>query len=225
MANTVSLTTTVNTDDTATITDATTFTNPVRLDCAVFANVYKVSSLSVQTELDVDSNNSEPETDSTWTFDITTDGYYQMYYVAIPDFDNSATYAQYDAVYSVGVVYRSLQAGNTIEDLTNTTWWEVISDPASLAANEGAANESVNIDSAVYNDIIFNQVNELDGDKALAAAAECSGCGGGCDDCSEADKEYEFVHGQRAAAEIAELRQQFIAAEIYIRRLDEFLEA
>jgi hypothetical protein len=223
MANTISLSTIVNTDDTATISDGTTFTSPTRSGCAVFVKVYKVSNLSVQTSLAVTSNDDDPETDSSWSFDLAQDGYYQAYYSAIPNY-TASTYAIYDAVYSNGVVYRSKQSGNVTTDLTNTTWWEVISDPASLAANEGGVIESANIDSSVYNDIIFNKVNELDGDKAIAAAAECNGCGGKCSSCSEADEEYDFVHGQRAAAEIAEIRQQFIAAEIYIRRLDEFLD-
>jgi hypothetical protein len=219
---TVSLSTTVNTDDTATITDETTFTSPARSGVGVFVNVYKVSALSVQTAITVTSDDSDPETNSTWTFPIEEDGWYQAYYVAIPDYSGGTTYAQYAAVFdpSTDGVYRSKTAGNIGQALANTTYWEAISDPASLAANLDTATESENIDSLIYNKIILNQVTEYRGDKAIESAQEGSSA---VDEPIESTWYFSIADFNMEAALVAEMRQQFAAAERYTRRLDELV--
>jgi len=222
MANTVSLTTTVNTNDTATITDATTFSSPVRTGVGVFLQVYKVNYLSEKTELDTDPDTDDPETVTEWTFDINEDGWYLAYYVSIPDYDSGTTYDQYDAVFdpTTNLVYRSKQNSNVGQSLVNTTYWEAISSPAELAANQDTATESLNIDSFTYNDIILNQVTAYRGDKAIEAAQEGASV---VEEPTESSWHFSIADVNMEAARIAEIRQQYAAAERYVRRMDELV--
>ena len=224
MANSVSLTTTVNTDDTATITDATTFSSPARSGVGVFLQVYKVNHLSVKTELAADPDADDPETVASWTFDITDDGWYLAYYVSIPDYNAGTTYSQYDAVFdpTTDLVYRSKQAGNVGQSLVNTTYWEAISEPATLAINQDTVTESANIDSLIYNDIILNQVSAYRGDKAIAAAQEGASA---TEEPTEASWQFAIADFHMESALTAEIRQQYAAAERYIRRMDELVQA
>ncbi|HEY0749688.1 MAG TPA: hypothetical protein VGD26_00955 [Chitinophagaceae bacterium] len=224
MANTVSLTTTVNTDDTATITDATTFSSPLRTAVGVFFQIYKVNYLSVKTEITATPNDADPELVASWTFPIADDGWYLGYYVSIPDYAGGTTYAQYDAVFDPATnnVYRSKQAGNVGQSLSNATWWEPITSPAQLAANQDTATESANIDSLLYNDIILNQVTEYRGDKAIESAQEGASA---TEEPTEASWHFAIADFHMEAALTAEIRQQYAAAERYIRRMDELVQA
>lgn len=222
MANTISLTTTVNTDDTATITDATTFSSPLRSAVGVFVNIYKVNHLSEKTLLTSTPNVDDPETVASWSFDIDEDGWYLAYYVAIPDYSAGVTYAQYSAAFdpATNIVYRSKQAGNIGQSLANTAYWEVISSPATLAANQDTATESTNIDSLLYNDIILNKVTAYRGDKAIEAAKEGASA---TEEPVEASWQFAIADFNMEAALTAELRQQYAAAERYVRRMDELV--
>lgn len=223
MANTVSLTTTVNTDDTATIKDGTTFSSPARSGVGVFVKVYKVNHLSEKSELTVTADSDDPELVANWTFDIATDGWYLAYYVSIPDYSGVVTYAQYAAVFdpATDVVYRSKQAGNLGQALSNTAYWEVITAPATLAANKDTATESANIDSLVYNDIILNKVTAYRGDKAIEAAQEGTSA---TEEPTESSWFFTIADFNMEAALTAEIRQQYAAAERFVRRLDELVQ-
>jgi hypothetical protein len=133
-----------------TLTDDSTFTDPVRSGCAVYVQSYKMDYNNNATELTTTGDDAAPETDSSWVITYDSDGWYKTYYVSIPDFNSATTYAIYDAVYSGGVVYRSKANSNTTDTLSDTTWWEVIEDPATLANNKGTTTESTNIDSTIY---------------------------------------------------------------------------
>lgn len=175
MANTLSFVVSSITQDRTQgiLTDSTTYGSPARAATGLFVKGYKMNHNStVASTLTVLGNDGDPETDTYYTFNIPSDGWIRFNVVSIPDFDTNLTYAQYDAVFnpSDNKVYRSLQAGNTENDLTNTTWWEEIAtaDIADLAANEGEDNESANIDSLVYEPGVFpnsqyafaNQISE-----------------------------------------------------------------
>ena len=139
------------------ITDSTVYGtggNPARAAVAVYVSSYKMNAdNTVADTLTVTGDDDDPETDSSWSVNYTVDGWYKTYFVAIPDYAVS-TYAIYDAVYSAGVVYRSKQNGNSETDLSNTTWWEVIADPSTLANNKDTSSESLNINSLVYQRIL-----------------------------------------------------------------------
>lgn len=151
--------------------DNTTYTNPVRSGVAVFVKGQKMNNdATVDSTLAVTGNNANPETNTSWTFTIPLDGWFRFLIVSVPDFNAASTYAIYDAVFqpSTGKVYRSKQNNNTTDTLTDTVWWEEITDPATLASNEGESNESANIDSLIYEPGLFpnsehgyaNQISE-----------------------------------------------------------------
>jgi hypothetical protein len=155
MANTLSFTVSSITADrtTGTLVDGTTYSSPARATTGLFVSGSKMNSDdSIASALTVTGDQTDPETDASFEFNIPADGWFRFLIVSIPDFNSSSTYALYDAVFdsASGNVYRSKQNGNTEDDLTNTTWWELISSPSSLASNEDEANESTNIDSLIY---------------------------------------------------------------------------
>ena len=222
MANTVSLTPTVNTDNTATITDTTTFTSPLRTAVGVFFKIYKVDYLSVRTAVTATGDTTDPETVTKWTFPIAKDGWYQAHYVSIPDYAAGTTYAIYQAAYdpATDLVYRSKSNGNLGNALSNTTFWELISDATTLALNKDTATASTNIDSLVFNDIILNKVTAYRGDKAIEAAKEGASA---VDEPTESSWVFSIADFNMEAALTAEIRQQFASAERYVRRMDELV--
>lgn len=136
-----------------TVTDATTYGAPnlVRADTSVYFSAAKVNYDGDETDVTTTGDDEDPATDSSWTFSYDEgDGYWKMRWVVIPDYDVADTYAQYDAVVSGGVVYRSKVGSNTGQSVADTNYFEVISTPTDLADNKGGATESGNIESYVY---------------------------------------------------------------------------
>lgn len=135
--------------------DVTVYGTPARSTVAVIVKGQKIKfDTTEDVVLTLIGNQADPETDTEWQFNIPKDGWFKFLIVAVPDYSGAIEYDLYDAVYSNGVVYRSKQNGNQGESLLDTDWWEVISDPATLALNEGEANESANIDSTIYEIIV-----------------------------------------------------------------------
>lgn len=155
MANTLSFTVDSITANRAegVLLDGTTYSSPVRSGVAVYVKGQKMKQDStVESTLTVTGDDADPETDDQFTFSIPKDGWFRFLIVSIPDFNSASTYSIYDAVYdgSTDKVYRSKQNTNTTDTLSDTAWWEEITDPATLASNEGEDNESTNIDSLIY---------------------------------------------------------------------------
>jgi len=146
---------TISADRTSiTITDVSTYTSPARNAVGVYLKAKKMKyDSTVQQVLTSTGNNNDPNSDSIWTILISQgDGWHRFPFVIIPDYDTGTTYAQYDAVFepTSKTVYRSVQAGNLNNSLTDNVWWELIADPAELAENEGETNQSGNISSTIY---------------------------------------------------------------------------
>lgn len=144
-----------NSRTTLTLTDATVY--GTRSDYYVFIDATKVDQFNNKTTLTV-TDNLNPNTATSWTIpydDTAGDGWYQIYYVAPKLWLIGTTYNQYDAVYYGGSVYTSIAGSNVGNNPTNASFWTLISDPASLAANKGQSNESVNLDSLIY-DRVFS---------------------------------------------------------------------
>lgn len=210
MANTVTLNFSTAADNTtATITDATTYTSPTRATCGVFINVYKTDYEGAQTKLSTILDNSDANSTSTWTFNLDVDGWYQVYYFAPPDYASGTSYAKYAAVFDPGsqAVYRSKSNGNLGNSLSNTTYWEIISDPAILAENFGTSTASANTDSQVVNKIYSVNNQEIRDRYAVDIASDL------CADCS-LDKDINlfevydlFVEGLNHAEEYSEFLQ------------------
>jgi hypothetical protein len=222
MANEISLSIDISMTDEGVLNDETVYTSPQRVDVGVFISAYKTNSQSVQTEVEIVGTSSDPQLDAEWNFDIETDGWYQFYYVAIPEYLSGQEYALNDAIYDTvsGNVYISLAAANIGNDVSDTLFWEVVEDPATLAANEGDDNESANIDSAIYQRILIPKVDRLYGDRAVQIAREC------CSDCEvkEHIDAFEIVFALREGALISEERLEYADGEKMIRRLDEFVD-
>lgn len=138
---------------TITITDQTVYGAPnlVRADCAVWFSAAKVSYENVEENVETSGDDDSPSSDSSWSFSYSLgDGYWKQRWVVIPEYNVSTEYDAYDAIESGGVVYRSKVDSNTGQSVLNTTYWEVISTPTSLADNKGEDTESENIESFVY---------------------------------------------------------------------------
>lgn len=141
------------------ITDNTVFTSPARSGVGVFLSGDKMKRDGTVNEiLTVTSNDGDPELDSAWSFtrpdptQALKDGWTRFKYVAVEDYAGGTTYALYSAAFdpTTNGVYRSKQASNTGHALSDTSWWEAIADPTTLALNKGETNESLNIASLVY---------------------------------------------------------------------------
>lgn len=196
-------------------TDEGVYTSPTRTGVGVYLKMYKVDQSSVRTELDITPNSADAEVVSSWTVEYTVDGHYQGDYIAVPDYDNGTAYVLYDVVYLGGVVYRALQSttGNTPP---NVTYWEVISDPTSLVANDGEANESANATVYVFNDILTADTEYLFGNIAEEVALEF-----GNTSAREEDVEtYEMVAVLLDGMWIAAVRQEFSNGEKIARKTD-----
>ena len=169
---------------TAVLKDNTTYSSPARNTVALYANGYKMSvDTSIDSTLNLIPNNTSPISTSLTEFQVplTVDGWYRFPIVTIPQW-TAGTYANYAAVYNAGVVYRSKQAGNVTTvaaDLLVTANWEVITDPATLALNEGETNESTNIDSLIYEVILspnteYGYANEISEISEECCSVDCS---------------------------------------------------
>ncbi len=215
MANTISLTLSIATDHlTATVTDSTTYAIPLRSACGVFVNIYKIDFQGGETLVTTTLDNDDPDSTSTWTFDLDADGHYRFKYIGPPDYAGGTSYSIYDAVFdsATNLVYRSKSNGNIGNSILNTTFWEPISDPPTLADNDGETNETLNSDTAVVNRVIGTLTKDKRDSHAIDASLEC------CLDCErnkdvdlftlldlftealiEADSASEFNKGERIA--------------------------
>ncbi len=221
MANTVSLSIDLSLTDAAVLNDDSVFSNPIRPGVGVFVTAYKVNTGSQQTEIVIEGDSGSPTTDSKWNFDIGTDGWYQFYYTAIPNYDTGVPYAQYDCVYDTvtETVYQSLTNGNLGNAVTNVLFWVVLDEPTLLVEEIGQPAQALNVDMAIYQRILTPHIDKLYGDRAVAIAREC------CSDCEveEHVDAFEIVFSLREGALISEERYEFADGERMVRRLDEFI--
>lgn len=196
-----------------TLTDQTVFggSNPARNAYRVYVNAYKVDYQNGKEKLLVD--NSSPDTTTEWTIPYTVDGHYQVAYVALLQYDVGTTYARNAAVWSGTSVYRSTVDGNVGQDVANTSFWELIQDPATLAFNKGESNESANIDSFVYNRVFVANGQFYFG-KFISDACACSDC-----DQDEQLSEYNLLSMWIREAQIADQRTEVVDGEIICRRI------
>lgn len=189
--------------------------NPARADVGVFLKMYKVDQTSVRTALTTTPDNADAEVTAEWTFDLTVDGHYQGDYIVVPDYNGATAYVQYDVSYSGGVVYRALQA-TTGNAPPNATYWEVVSDPTTLVANDGTATESANATVYVFNDILTPNTEYKFGNIAEDVALEF-----GTTSSREEDVEtYEMVAVLLDGMWIASTRQEYSNGEKIARKMD-----
>lgn len=210
---------------TGVLLDSSSYTAPARSAVGVFANGYKMNSNNtVASTLTLTGDTSDPETDSEWSFNIPADGWFRFLFVIIPDFDAATgDYDIYDAVFdpSTNSVYRSKQNSNTTDSLADTAWWELISDPATLASNEGESNESTNIESAVYEVVLTPNAEYLYGNIIADASETCCSV-----DCSlESLFTYIRLGVILDGAYVASDRGNYPSGEIKMRRFESLAES
>lgn len=204
-----------------TITDSTTYGtggNPARAAVAVYLTGTKVK-VDSSADYTVDIVTYDPTTASSFAFDIDKDGWYQFYFVVVPDHDNAVTYDIYDAVFYNAVVYRAIQDGFSGQLPTNTSFWEVISSPTSLIDNDGTATESGNLQFEIFDQIIYPYSKTKYGDASETAALDC------CSDCerSEQVEMFELARVMCAGMDAANTRQLWAKGEKMARKMDEFV--
>jgi hypothetical protein len=201
--------------DTFVVSDDSVYSSPARSTLRIFLSAYKVDVDNNATALTVTSDTGDPQTSSSYTCQYTVDGFYRVYFVVIQAAYSAGTsYAQYDAVYDgSNNVYRSKSAGNIGNALNNTTYWELISDPSSLAANKDTATESLNISSDQY-----LRVFSADGQYAFAnqLSDQC-----GCSDCEDiaALQNYMLFAMLLDSMSVADSRSEVIDGEAIARRI------
>lgn len=209
---------------TGVLLDSSVYTSPARSAVGVFASGYKMNSNNtVASTLTLTGDTSDPETDSEWTFNIPVDGWFRFLFVIVPDFDTSDTYEIYDAVFdpSTNSVYRSKQNNNTTDSLADTAWWEEITDPSSLASNEGEANESTNIESTVYEVVLTPNAEYLYGNIIADASETCCSV-----DCSlESLFTYIRLGAILDGAYVAGDRGNYPSGEIKMRKFESLAES
>lgn len=185
MAITVSLTPfTVNlTTSIATVVDASTGYG-TRSNYGVFTLAQKLDFLGATTSYPTTGNNANPATDTQWTFNYLTDGWYQIWFVAAPAYAVGTTYAQYDAVYDpiTKGLYTSISNGNIGHTPSSSpTFWTLQPSVANIINNIGTSQQSNNLVASgaatKVNTILYAQTTYNYGNIASNAALEpCTDC-------------------------------------------------
>lgn len=208
---------------TATLLDSTVYggANPARAAVGAYVIVQKKNAdSSVESTITTTGDDADPQTDSSWDFAIPNDGWFRVLFVAPEDYSAGTTYALYDAVQdpATSVIYRSLQAGNIGNALSNGSYWEVAT--ALIALNEGESNESVNLNSTVFDFILSPNSEWMYSNVIEDASEECCSV-----DCS---LESLFLYIRLAALLdglfVASDRSDYPGGERKARRLESLIE-
>lgn len=204
---------------TATLTDGSVYTSPVRSAVRVFLTGNKQNfDNTIAYPLVLTPDSIDPAVVSNWAWAYqNTDGWFNFFFVIIKDaYDTGTTYVKYDAVYDgSNNVYRSLIDSNLNNPLSDTASWEIIAVPSLLAANKGESNESLNIDSILYQRVLTYYSQYSYGNFVSIASEQC------CGDCenAEANAQYDLLSLLVNGAIQADLRTQPVQGEVISRRL------
>lgn len=224
MSYTISLSIDVADDiETGTLNDDTVYTSPVRSSVRVFATGYKYSSDdSIDETLTMTSDTGSATTVTSWEFNYPKDGWFRYLFVIIKSaYSSGTTYALYDSVYDgSNNVYRSKQAGNIGNSLGNTTYWEPITDPSQLALNKGESNESLNIESLVYERVLTSNSQYEYGN---FLAEDGSACCGDCNDI-ETVQDYKKLSLLVNSAIQCDVRSLVVEGEKICRKLQSLFD-
>ncbi len=222
MAYTIDLSIAIASDrSTATTIDNTVFGNgnPPREDVLVFLSGYKMTYENAVAETLDTTPDATPDTVSQWSWDYPTDGWFKFYYVIVKEaYDSLVTYNIYDAVYDVDFkVYRSKVNSNTGNLLTDTAYWELIEAPSVLGNNKGEANESLNIESIIYQRVLT--ANSQYGYANYLSTKSC---------CSDCDKNvilqnYTLLDFLVQSAIVDDYRSELPEGEIICRKIEAIL--
>jgi hypothetical protein len=202
--------------NTATITDTTVYGtggNPARSAVAVFLELWKMDSLGADTDIEVD--NDEPETVTTWDFDSSEDGWYKARIYIVPDFDIGTAYTIGQAVYyaSTGLVYLAIDAG-TGNLPTDTDFFSA----SVFTATTGSNNVTLE-----YQDYLVIEHGKICAGEAAAEWYKSQNCS----NCDKIDLMAKWLqkHAQVVAAEVFASTNLYNKAEEIARKLETSCES
>jgi hypothetical protein len=206
---------------TGTIVDGSTYTSPVRASAAVYLKVYKLDLQGNRTDCVTVGNNTGPEDVTQWEFEYDSDGWHQIFYVAIPDFA-VASYVLNDVVYrpSNGTVYKAKGATSIAAegDLDNTANWLVVTDPILLCLTIDTTDVPPNLVTltsiSVSNTVLYPITRENFGTKTGEAFTEATSNYKRSQDV----RMYELLGLACDGMNIANSRQEYSLGEIIARR-------
>lgn len=130
-----------------TVLDSSVYSSPTRASVGVFVKVYKLSYDGVKTYLPTAGASLDPELDASWTFEYSEDGWILVNYISIPDYNGATNYSIYDAAFdpTTKLVYSSKSSGNSGNALSNTTFWQLVTNPTDLVYLIGSVNQPTNV--------------------------------------------------------------------------------
>lgn len=194
------------------MTDATTYGSPNadRADVGVYITGNKLKQDGT-IDFAVTITAFDPDTATTFTFDIPKDGHYQFTFVVADDW-SAGTYNANDLVfYSDGNFY---QTPSSTSATPGTAPWVVVTDPAALI---GASNEPANITYQIKGEIVYPFSKAAYGDATETAALDC------CGDCERGEdvKTYEMLGVLIDGMNVANQRQKYSKGEKISRKAQE----
>lgn len=162
----------------------------------------------------VDAYNDNTVT--SWTVDITEDGYYQVFAFACLAWNSGTTYALGHVVYSAAQdqYYKSLQASNLNNAVTVAAYWEVADEISDFTAAVDTYSQTLTYYST------DNHVELCNSRKCMAKALVNLGCG--CEDCDCHDPHHPAnIRLKIEMAEANEGLEQYTIAQEIIENLQE----
>jgi hypothetical protein len=198
---------------TLTLIDETVY--PDREALRVFVTLFKVTFQNVATEIELTPDDVNPAYVVEWAGAYGIDGFYKWLWAAFPEYDVATSYDTYDAIFdpNTDYIYRSLVDDNLGNDVSDTDFWELIEDPSSLALNKDTDEESLNIDSTVYNRVLtFHSQNGYA--NLVSDQSTCTDC-----DTEEVLKTISDFDTLLTGALIADNRQEVTDGEIICRKI------
>lgn len=208
---------------TVTITDATVYggLNPARSAVGIYIIVQKMNADNTVADTYTNVGDAaDPQTDVSWTFELEADGWVRVLMIAPEDYAGGTTYALYDLAQdpATSIVYRSKQAGNIGNALSNQTYWEVVD--ATVALNAGEADESANTATTVYSVILIPDAEYGYANLIAETSEECCSVNCNFETLKELDRVAAMINGCAVHSD----RAQYPQGERIARRLESLLE-
>lgn len=205
----------VVTDSTGTY-DVTTNPNGYGAPNETRANLYLKVCLSLRKSTgreDITIDDYNDNTASTWSITVTEDGWYEIYFFACKAWSGATTYQLNYVIYdaSTDLYYKSLQASNLNNAVTDTDWWESTNDvedfTAAIIASQPDAYETTT------NFVEQCNTRKCEANMLLKAKCDC------CD--SNQLQEYEKVRMKMEAVAIHEADDNFTEAQEIVENLQD----
>lgn len=131
--------------------------NPDRSDLGLFVYGYEYNPDGDDSL--ILSDNTEPNTASSWEFDISGDGYIYFFVLAFNAWDSSTPYDPDDLVYHNSNFYKALQSSTNVEPSSSTSaTWDILSDDEIIAEKANVVNARLDELNMQDGDICFSNL-------------------------------------------------------------------